>query len=112
VDNPLGYAERGIPEYWIVDPGRQAILVLTLVGDRYQSTACRDAEAIVSSTFLELNLTAADVLNGGKANSLMRGSSCTLQRLRRLGSRVGSAVIGIDGGAETCVALERDDSND
>ena len=29
------YAEAGIPEYWIVDPQREVITVLTLVGARY-----------------------------------------------------------------------------
>ena len=31
----LEYAEAGIPEYWIVDPQREVITVLTLDGDRY-----------------------------------------------------------------------------
>jgi len=29
------YAETGIPEYWIVDPGTETIIVLKLVGDEY-----------------------------------------------------------------------------
>ncbi|NKB18289.1 MAG: hypothetical protein HC770_09895, partial [Pseudanabaena sp. CRU_2_10] len=27
---------RGIPEFWIVDPSRQVVLVLRLQGDTYQ----------------------------------------------------------------------------
>ena len=42
-DNPLrdtrdkreDYAEAGIPEYWIVDPGDETITVLVLAGDAY-----------------------------------------------------------------------------
>jgi Uma2 family endonuclease len=30
-----GYAEAGIPEYWIVDPARDAITVLKLIGKSY-----------------------------------------------------------------------------
>ena len=29
------YAQAGIPEYWIVDPQQQRIIVLRLDGDRY-----------------------------------------------------------------------------
>jgi Uma2 family endonuclease len=35
VDKPKEYADRGIPEYWIIDPERQVILVLMLAGERY-----------------------------------------------------------------------------
>ena len=34
-DKRRDYASAGIPEYWIVDPVEQRILVLTLEGDRY-----------------------------------------------------------------------------
>src|SRR5205814_504142 len=30
------YARAGIPEYWIIDPQQQRILVLTLSGETYQ----------------------------------------------------------------------------
>lgn len=66
VDKPLEYADRGIPEYWIIDPQRQIIRVLTLTGNSYQSTAFRATEAIVSPTFPELNLTAAEVFKVGQ----------------------------------------------
>lgn len=31
----MQYQDRGIPEYWIIDPPQSTVLVLTLVGDRY-----------------------------------------------------------------------------
>lgn len=31
------YAKRGIPEFWLVDPVRAVVFVLTLVGDTYQA---------------------------------------------------------------------------
>ena len=34
-DKRRDYAEARIPEYWIVDPAEQRILVLCLEGDRY-----------------------------------------------------------------------------
>jgi Uma2 family endonuclease len=30
------YAKAGIPEYWIIDPGEERVIVLHLAGDRYQ----------------------------------------------------------------------------
>jgi Uma2 family endonuclease len=66
VDKPLEYAARSIPEYWIIDPERQVIMVLTLMGDSYQSQAFRGTDAIASPTFPELNLTVEQVLNVGK----------------------------------------------
>ncbi|NJR25593.1 MAG: Uma2 family endonuclease [Richelia sp. CSU_2_1] len=56
------YAARGIPEYWIVDPQEQAIVVLQLESDRYLEVGVfRGEGAIVSPTFPQLNLTAQQV---------------------------------------------------
>jgi len=56
------YQERGILEYWIVDPQAQIVTVLLLVNGRYQSTEFTGSQQIVSRTFPELDLTAAQVL--------------------------------------------------
>ena len=59
---PREYADRGIPEMWIVDPDRAWVQVGTLVDGVYQFQTFEGEAAIVSSTFPELNLTAAIVL--------------------------------------------------
>ena len=61
---PREYAERGIPEMWIVDPDRNWVMVGTLIDDAYQFQTFKDDTPIVSPTFPELTLTAATVLAG------------------------------------------------
>jgi Uma2 family endonuclease len=66
------YAEIGIPEYWIVDPDRAWVMVGTLTDGVYQFVTFQGndaltsgrSETIVSPTFPELKLTAAEVLAG------------------------------------------------
>lgn len=60
------YALRGVPEYWLVDPIRQVVLVLTLVGDAYRDRSFSGSQAIVSPTFPGLNLTTEKVLGAGR----------------------------------------------
>jgi Uma2 family endonuclease len=60
------YAARGIPEYWIVDPIRQVVLVLVLKGNAYQGQSFAGPMPIISPTFPSLNLTAEQVLRAGK----------------------------------------------
>jgi Uma2 family endonuclease len=73
------YALLGIAEYWIADhaglggedfigrPKQPTLTVCTLVGDRYQKRMFRGAEAIVSTVFPTLNLTASQVLQAGRS---------------------------------------------
>jgi Uma2 family endonuclease len=58
------YAAIGISEYWIVDPDRSWVMVGTLVSGAYQFQTFQGDDAIVSPTFPELKLTAAQVLEG------------------------------------------------
>ena len=58
------YAAIGVPEYWIVDPVRQWVKVGNLTDRGYQFQTFKDDAAIVSPTFPELKLTAAQVLEG------------------------------------------------
>jgi Uma2 family endonuclease len=60
---PIEYADRGIPELWQIDAVREWVKVGTLTAGAYQFTTFKGNEAIVSPTFPELNLTAAQVLS-------------------------------------------------
>ena len=62
---PREYADRGIPELWIVDPDRAWVQVGTLADGAYQFQTFTGEASIVSPTFPELNVTAAIVLAGG-----------------------------------------------
>jgi Uma2 family endonuclease len=58
------YAARGIAEYWIVDPIAQKVTVLEWVEGFYDERAYQGESVIVSSIFANLQLTAAEVLQG------------------------------------------------
>jgi Uma2 family endonuclease len=62
------YAARGIPEYWIVDPApdRAWVKVGTLMNGAYQFQNFTGKQVIVSPTFPDLKLTAAQVLTAGR----------------------------------------------
>ena len=60
------YAARGIGEYWIVDPERVQVVVLTLVDGLYEEAIYQDDERLVSQTFPTLELTAKQVLQAGE----------------------------------------------
>ncbi|MEL6353823.1 MAG: Uma2 family endonuclease [Cyanobacteria bacterium J06627_28] len=59
------YAERGILEYWIVDPIEAVVLILTLVDGSYQEAKFTQDTALVSPQFPKLSLKASEVLLGG-----------------------------------------------
>jgi Uma2 family endonuclease len=58
------YGLLEIPEYWIVDPIEEKITLCALEHQLYDSTEFCGANLIQSSTFPDLNLTAAQVLAG------------------------------------------------
>jgi len=60
------YATRGIPEYWIIDPGKEQITVLRLVDGLYEEAVFQESNYIASPTFPELQLTARQVLSAGE----------------------------------------------
>ncbi len=66
VQKPGEYADRGIPEFWIIDPVRQVVLVLTLNGQHYQRQSFAGKMLIASPTFPNLDLTAERVLRAGR----------------------------------------------
>jgi Uma2 family endonuclease len=59
------YADRGIPEYWLIDPQRSWVMVGLLVAGRYQFTTFRGSQAIVSQALPTLDLTVTSVLTRG-----------------------------------------------
>jgi Uma2 family endonuclease len=56
------YAAINVPEYWLLDPDRAWVKVGTLIDGAYRYETFRGNEAIVSPTFPNLTLTAAQVL--------------------------------------------------
>jgi Uma2 family endonuclease len=56
------YQACDIPEYWIVDPQTQSVLVLELVSGCYQEVGnFKESMAILSPTFLQLALTVNEI---------------------------------------------------
>lgn len=53
-----------IPEYWIIDPHRGQVSVLTLTEGTYQATIYQGQDTLNSITFSTLNLTAEALLSG------------------------------------------------
>jgi Uma2 family endonuclease len=66
VEKPKEYAERGIPEFWQIDPERAVVRVLTLKDGSYQAKEFREGDRIASPTFPELKLTVEQILNAGR----------------------------------------------
>lgn len=57
------YQDWGIPEYWIIDPHRAQVTVLTLVDSSYQEKTYTDQQIVDSVVFPNLTITAQTVLN-------------------------------------------------
>jgi Uma2 family endonuclease len=60
------YAARGIPEYWLIDPNRAAVLIGTLADGVYQFETFQGQQLLKSPTFPALTLTAEQVLMAGQ----------------------------------------------
>lgn len=61
------YQDRGIPEYWIIDPQLETVLVLQLVDQVYIEVGTFQGENLIQSPQLgELSLTATQVCQAGK----------------------------------------------
>ena len=60
------YAARGILEYWIIDPQKEQVMVLTLVDGLYEEELFRENETVISTTFPLLKLTAKQILKAGE----------------------------------------------
>ncbi len=63
-DKRAQYAAIGIPEYWLIDPEREWVMVGSLSAGQYVFETFRGPETIGSLTFPELKITVAQVLAG------------------------------------------------
>jgi Uma2 family endonuclease len=66
IEKPQEYAKRGIPEFWLVDPSRAMVLVLSPVGSTYKAAEFRGSDRIQSTQFKQSNLSAQQVLTAGE----------------------------------------------
>lgn len=57
-------AARGIPEYWLVDPMRAQVLVLTLVDGLYEEAVYQRGDRVQSPTLPTLSLTVDGIFAG------------------------------------------------
>ena len=65
IDKREEYGKRGIPEFWLIDPSRAVVLVLSLVGSTYEAAEFRGTDRVQSTQFKQLNLTAQQILTAG-----------------------------------------------
>jgi Uma2 family endonuclease len=63
---PAEYADRGIPEMWIIDPDRAIIKIGTILNGVYQFQDFTKDDVLMSPGFPRLKLTAAQVLTAGR----------------------------------------------
>lgn len=63
IDKRNQYEWRSIPEYWIVDPIKQQVTVLSLTTDGYQEMLFVDDELVLSQAFPGWTLTAAEMVS-------------------------------------------------
>ncbi len=59
------YSQRGIAEYWIIDPIAAVVLVLTWVDETYQESVYTGDDLLASPKFPALSLSATELLTAG-----------------------------------------------
>ncbi len=62
LDKRSQYEERGIPEYWILDPQQAQVMVLWLTEAGYEETVFTGNEVVASSGFPSWRMTVTDML--------------------------------------------------
>ena len=65
IDKREEYAKRGVPEFWLIDPMRAVVLVLSLVGSTYEAAEFWGSDRIQSIQFT-LDVTAQQILRAGE----------------------------------------------
>ena len=66
VQKPEEYADRGIGEFWRINPERKWIQIGVLMAGQYQFTVFKGDDTVVSKSFPSLKLTASQVLRAGR----------------------------------------------
>jgi Uma2 family endonuclease len=66
LDKRAEYADRGIPEFWLVDPARAVVMVLSLTRNGYNATEFKAEDRVVSPTFPAFHWVAEQILRAGK----------------------------------------------
>ena len=66
IDKRKEYAERGISEFWLIDPSRSVVIVLSLANGSYKAAEFRGSDRVVSPTFPESGLVTDQVLKAGQ----------------------------------------------
>ena len=66
IEKRAEYAARKIGEYWIIDPDRRLMLVLTLKDGIYQERRFMGNDEFFSLTFPALQMTVTKVLTAGR----------------------------------------------
>lgn len=69
------YAARGISEYWIIDPQRIQVMVLTLIDGFYEEAVFKGSENIQSQVFSTLAMTAEQALKSGRPTTNSNANS-------------------------------------
>jgi len=64
-DKRSEYAARGVPEYWIVDPNKARVTILTLIDGLYEEAVFEGQNEIVSSILPSFKLSAEQILKVG-----------------------------------------------
>jgi len=62
IQKPAQYAALSVPEYWIIDPEREVVLVGLLTDGEYQFQTFTGDQLVVSSMFPTVSLTAQQIL--------------------------------------------------
>jgi Uma2 family endonuclease len=65
-DKLFQYADREIPEYWIVDPDRSWVMVGVLRAGDYLFETFRGDDVVISPAFPELTVTVTQILEAGQ----------------------------------------------
>lgn len=66
IEKVIEYADRGIPEYWIIDPDQALVKIGRLIQSHYQFQIFTGTALVRSLTFPTLSLTAEQILSAGR----------------------------------------------